>query len=45
MIDTADLEDWFRETASGLDAQIAGRTESCPVISATGPTSRDLVRG
>ena len=45
MINTADLEDWFRETADGLDAQIAGRTEELPMISATGPTSRDLVQG
>ena len=45
MINTADLEDWFRETAGGLDAQIAGRTEELPMISATGPTSRDLVQG
>ena len=44
MINTADLEDWFRETAGGLDAQIAGRTEELPMISATGPTSRDLVQ-
>ena len=36
MINTADLEDWFRETAGGLDAQIAGRTEELPMISATG---------
>ena len=27
MINTADLEDWFRETADGLDAQVAHRTE------------------
>jgi glycine cleavage system T protein (aminomethyltransferase) len=45
MINTADLEDWFRETAGGLDARIAGRTEELPMISATGPTSRDLVQG
>ena len=45
MINTADLEDWFRETADGLDARIVGRTEELPMISATGPTSRDLVQG
>jgi aminomethyltransferase len=44
MINTAGLEEWFRETAGGLDAQIAGRTEELPMISATGPTSRDLVQ-
>lgn len=45
MINSAGLEDWFRETADGLDANIAGRTEELPMISATGPTSRDLVQG
>jgi aminomethyltransferase len=45
LINTADLEDWFRETADGLDAQIRGRTEELPMISATGPTSRALVQG
>jgi aminomethyltransferase len=45
MINTAGLEDWFRETAEGLDARIVGRTEDLPMISATGPTSRDLVQG
>lgn len=45
MVNTAGLEDWFRETAGGLDARIEGRTEELPMISATGPTSRDLVQG
>jgi aminomethyltransferase len=45
MINTAGLEGWFRETAGGLDARIEGRTEELPMISATGPTSRDLVQG
>ncbi|MGZ5302132.1 MAG: aminomethyltransferase family protein [Actinomycetota bacterium] len=45
MINMAGLEDWFRETAGDLDARIAGRTEELPMISATGPTSRDLVQG
>jgi hypothetical protein len=44
-VNTAGLEDWFRETADGLDARIVGRTEDLPMISATGPTSRDLVQG
>jgi aminomethyltransferase len=44
LINTGGLEDWFRETAEGLDASIAGRTEELPMISATGPTSRDLVQ-
>lgn len=45
MINTAELEGWFRETADGLDATIVGRTEELPMISATGPTSRDVVQG
>jgi glycine cleavage system aminomethyltransferase T len=45
MINTADLEDWFRETAEGLDAAIAHRTEELPMISVQGPTSRDLLGG
>jgi aminomethyltransferase len=45
MINTAGLEDWFRETAGDLDATITGRTTELPMISATGPTSRDLVQG
>ncbi len=45
MINTAGLEDWFLETAEGLDARIEGKTEQLPMISATGPTSRDLVQG
>jgi aminomethyltransferase len=45
MINTAGLEDWFRETAGGLDARVEGRTEELSMISATGPTSRDLVQG
>jgi aminomethyltransferase len=44
MINTADLEGWFRETAEGLDARIEGRTEELPMISVTGPTSRELLR-
>ncbi len=45
LINTAGLEDWFRETAGDLDARIEGRTDDLPMISATGPTSRDLVQG
>jgi aminomethyltransferase len=45
MINTAGLEDWFRETAGGLDARIVDRTGELPMISATGPSSRDLVQG
>jgi aminomethyltransferase len=45
IINTSGLEEWFRETAGGLDAGIVERTEELPLISATGPTSRDLVQG
>jgi len=45
MMNTAELEEWFRESAAGLDAAIAGRTPELPMISATGPTSRTLVQG
>jgi aminomethyltransferase len=45
MINTADLEDWFRETAGGLDASIEHRTEDLPMISVQGPGSRDLLQG
>jgi aminomethyltransferase len=44
IVNTAGLEDWFRETAVGLDAAIAERTREMPLISATGPGSRDLVQ-
>ena len=44
IINTAGLADWFRETADGLDATVADRTEQLPLISATGPGSRDLVQ-
>jgi aminomethyltransferase len=44
IINSAGLEDWFRETAGGLDATITERTREMPLISATGPGSRDLVQ-
>ena len=37
MINTADIEEWFRETAEGLDAQISHRTEDFAMISVQGP--------
>ena len=45
MINTADLEDWFRDTADGLDAAIEHRTAELPMISVQGPTSRELLQG
>lgn len=44
IINSPGLEDWFRETAGGLDATITERTRELPLISATGPGSRDLVQ-
>jgi aminomethyltransferase len=45
MINTADLEEWFRATADGLDATIEHRTEELPMISVQGPGSRELLSG
>ena len=45
MINTGDLEDWFRETAGGLDAAISHRTEELPMVSVQGPGSRTLLEG
>jgi glycine cleavage system T protein (aminomethyltransferase) len=45
MINTADLEGWFRETAGDLDATVAHRTDELPMISVQGPRSRDLLQG
>jgi aminomethyltransferase len=45
MINTADLDGWFRETASGLDAQIAHRTEDFAMIAVQGPTSQATLQG
>lgn len=44
MINTADLEGWFRETADGLDAGIEHRTAELPMVSVQGPTSRELLQ-
>ena len=40
MINTADIEDWFRETAGDLDATITHRTEDLAMISVQGPTAQ-----
>jgi aminomethyltransferase len=45
MINTADLDGWFRETADGLDAQIAHRTEDLAMIAVQGPTSQQTLQG
>ena len=45
MINTADIEDWFRETADGLDAQVAHRTEDFAMIAVQGPTAQATLQG
>jgi aminomethyltransferase len=40
MINTAGIEDWFRETAEGLDATITHRTEDLAMISVQGPKAQ-----
>ncbi|MFI5045300.1 MAG: aminomethyltransferase family protein, partial [Acidimicrobiales bacterium] len=40
MINTADIEDWFRETADGLDATVSHRTEDLAMISVQGPKAQ-----
>lgn len=39
MINTAGIEDWFRETAEGLDATIEHKTDDYAMIAVQGPTS------
>ena len=45
LINTADLEGWFRETAEGLDAAIEHRTAELPMVSVQGPGSRSTLQG
>ncbi len=45
MINTADLQDWFGETAEGLDARIAHRTQDFAMIAVQGPTSQATLQG
>ena len=44
MINTAGIDDWFRETADGLDAQIAHRTDDYAMIAVQGPTSQETLQ-
>jgi aminomethyltransferase len=43
MINSAGLEDWFRESGSDLDATVEDVTEQNPMISIQGPTSREIL--
>ncbi len=45
MINSAGIDDWFRETADGLDAEIAHRTENLAMIAVQGPTSQVTLQG
>jgi len=45
MINTADLQDWFRETATDLDAAIEHRTDDLAMIAVQGPTSQQTLQG
>lgn len=45
MINTAGIEDWFRETAEGLDASIAHQTDDRAMIAVQGPTSQATLQG
>jgi aminomethyltransferase len=40
MINSTGIEDWFRETAQGLDGRIAERTDELAMVSIQGPTSQ-----
>jgi len=40
MINSAGIDDWFRETAAGLDARISHRTDELAMIAVQGPTSQ-----
>jgi aminomethyltransferase len=43
MINSAELEEWFRESGGDLDATVEDVTERNPMISIQGPTSRDVL--
>ena len=45
MINSAGIEDWFRETATGLDATVAHRTDELAMIAVQGPTSQATLQG
>jgi aminomethyltransferase len=45
MINTPDIEGWFRETANGLDADVAHRTEDLAMIAVQGPRAQAVLQG
>ena len=44
MINSAGIEDWFRETAGDLDATIEHRTDDLAMIAVQGPTSQSTLQ-
>jgi aminomethyltransferase len=44
MINSAGIDDWFRETASGLDARVDHRTDELAMIAVQGPTSQETLQ-
>jgi glycine cleavage system T protein (aminomethyltransferase) len=44
MINSAGIDDWFRETAAGLDARVAHKTQDLAMISVQGPTSQQTLQ-
>jgi aminomethyltransferase len=44
MINSAGIEDWFRETAGGLDADVEHRTDELAMIAVQGPTSQETLQ-
>jgi glycine cleavage system T protein (aminomethyltransferase) len=44
MINSAGIDDWFRQTADGLDAQVAHRTRDLAMMSVQGPTSQQTLQ-
>jgi glycine cleavage system T protein (aminomethyltransferase) len=45
MINTPEIPEFFRETAEGLDAHVAHRTDELAMIAVQGPTSQDTLQG
>jgi aminomethyltransferase len=45
MINSAGIEDWFRETAGDLDARIEHQTDDLAMIAVQGPTSQRTLQG
>ena len=44
MINSTGFEEWFRETARGLDARIAERTDELAMIAVQGPRSQETLQ-